>query len=355
MDNNLSDKLKKRMKTNKIGVFVSFILIAVIILLFYIPSVLPNYIPKESKSMLDLVEDGLYDEIVYSNEFANLDITYLSGSVASYGEENSSIRDHYYLAWDSNNYMYIVQVDDADLFGKLYGIYYETYDENSELVKTANLEGMTKKIPEELKKIVLDVMTEYYPDMGLTDDNFENMFGSIYLDATSGPYDTYNAICWGSAGVLIIASITIFAINISKISISKKTIKRLKKNNEYEEVFEQLDSTDLISFEIIDIYLTRDYIIDFTEGFKVFKYDEAKWIYKFVQRVNFAETNAAIVICTNKGKQYYVSKMTSGHINHQLLDKIIDNLKIKCPNAMLGFTDENKKAYKEFKKEIKKQ
>ena len=101
------------------------------------------------------------------------------------------------------------------------------------------------------------------------------------------------------------------------------------------------------------LVLTRNYIVDCTDGFGVYKYDDIKWFYLYRHRVNFAEAERAIIIRTKNNKQYSIAKIAPSKAKNEEQEKIFNELANRCKDVLIGFTKENQKEYKEFIKNNK--
>ena len=350
MEISQSDKIKKLISKNNKKLIWVIILIILSVGIGYLTSQIPNIIKKETVGMLEVVENGLYDGKVYTNEYAKLDVALLTDCIATC-ETDSGIEE-YYVVYDEAGYMYIVELSKTSFYD-LEQINKYTYGELEEAPEIAYVTGITESIPEELRKIIIDAYNKGEEEAFLTEENFESYFGAVLLDTTKGPYDTYEGL--GISAIIIVALIAliIFIDYIVKKSKTNKTIKRLQKVGELDDVYSQLDASDAISFEKIKLVLTRNYIVDCTDGFGVYKYDDIKWFYLYRHRVNFAEAERAIIIRTKNNKQYSIAKIAPSKVKNEKQEKIFNELANRCKDVLIGFTKENQKEYKEFIKNNK--
>lgn len=350
-ENSAEKRIRKRISRANTELIIIFLLVAICAVMVYLIFEIPELIKKEPKNMLEVVEEGLYDNEVYDDEYAELDVEMLTDRIA-YSTDEDNITEDYYIAFDSEGYPYIVRLT-VNEFLKLEQINDYTYGEIEEKPHSVVISGITKKIPDELKEIVITGYNELYQEEIVSEENFENYFGSIYLDTGKGPYDLYEGICCMIICLSIGFIIILFINYMTKSYTTKKTIKKLKKTNELNNVYDEMDATDSLNFNKINTVLTRNYLVDFVEGFDVLKYEQIKWIYIYKHSINFAEVERAIVIKTKEFKQHKIAKIKPSKNKNDEQEKIFNELVKRCPNALVGFTKENKKEFKEYKKKIK--
>ena len=182
---------------------------------------------------IDFTTDGTIG--MATEQYAYLNVEGLTDEVAIFGDvenEYSSSNDRYYIAL-SGGYMYIVDLDfdTIDLL-KPWQDYLFSEDENLEEPEPVTIYGMTEEMPQELKKFVLDYYNEgLSEEYQIREDQFENYFGSVLLNARRTPVDTSIeglVIILGAFGIIMIAIIHIV------IFTRKNKIKKDQCENDFE-------------------------------------------------------------------------------------------------------------------------
>lgn len=239
-------------------------------------------------------------------------------------------------------YMYIVDLDfDTINLLKPWQDYIYSTDENAVVPETVTIYGMTESIPSELKQMVLD----YYNDgldeeYQISEENFENYFGSVLLNVRRELVDTATQEL-----IIFIAVFVIFIIFVTHIVLAteKNKVKKYLKKNEYEDdLAHQLDDFVEEKHYKDKVILTKDFFVDLKyDGFIAFKYSDVKWVHIHNVKTYGVTTSSNLIVYLRDGKT------TEEFVG------ILNNICEKVPSDCLkGYTPENIKAFKEYKKEI---
>lgn len=309
---------------------------------------------KETPEPIDFTQNGAIG--MATEQYAYFDVQGLTDEVAIYGDvenEYSSENDRYYIAFNEG-YMYIVDLDfdTIDLLKPWQDYLYST-DENAVEPEAVTIYGITESIPSELKQVVLDFYNEgISEEYQLSEEDFENYFGSVLLNVRRGPVDT------SLQALIIVAAICvmiiIFIIHIA-MAVEKKRVKKYLKKNEYEEdLIRQLDDFVEEKHYKDRVILTKDFFVDLKySGFAVFKYSDVKWIHIHNVRTYGVIASSSLIVYLNDGKTKLQALEISGKPTDEfmgILNKICEKVPADC---LKGYTPENKKAFKQFKKELK--
>ena len=289
------------------------------------------------------------------NTYAYFSIEGLTSEVAIYGDtENpeSSSNDKYYIAINGG-YWYIVDLDSSTL-KQLDEIQKYTYGQLEEGVvpELITIYGMTEKIPYELKQYVLN----YYND-GLEEEaqikyeDFEKYFGGILLNTKKSPVDVEFEII----GIVLGGMLLFFGIcsYLYIYSFTKKTMKYLKKNGYEEEVKQQLYNMVEEAHYKNKFIITKDFIVNKDEGFRIVKFSDIKWVHIHELKYYGTTTISNYVVYLRDGKTRLELLKHNGAPSDEFM-AIFDKICQKVPEDCLkGFTTDNQKAYKEYKKNLK--
>ena len=304
---------------------------------------------------VDFTTDGALG--MNENVYAYLDVQGLTDEVAIYGDtENTSNieNDRYYIALNEG-YWYVVDLN-FETIDKLKEIQEYTYstDENATVPEPVRIYGMTENVSDDLKKMLVDFYNEGVEaenQIGL--DDFERYFGSVLLNVRKSPVDTT------LQEVIIIFSILgFFAIAVSNIIISINNFKMKKyitKNNYEEELARQLEESIEEKHYKGKVIITKDFFVDLKNGgLKAFKFSDVKWLHiHSVKYCGIVTVSSGIIVHLKDGKTNIKCVEINGKTTEEFLE-IFNKICDKVPtNCLKGYTQENIKEYKQYKKEIK--
>lgn len=342
--------IKKGKKTAKLIIWGYIIcIIAIIGTAFWITYKEENETPEP----IDFTTNGAIG--MDTDKYAYLDVQGLTSEVAIYGDvenEYSSTNDRYYIAFNEG-YMYIVDLDfDTINSLKPWQDYIYSEEENPIVPEPVKIYGITESIPNELKQMVLDYYNEgLSEEYQVSEENFEDYFGSVLLNVRREVVDTSVQTV-----IIVVAILALFIILVVHISLSleKLKVKKYLKKNEYEEdLARQLDDFVEEKHYKDKIILTKDFYVDFKYGsFVVFKYSDVKWIHMHNIKSYGAVTSSNLVVYLRDGKTKFTCLKVNGGATEEFM-KVFNKICEKVPTDCLkGYTLENKKAFKEYKKEL---
>ena len=352
MEMNGEQIIKKGKKTPRWIIWGYVIcILAIVIAMFEM-----NYRKESQKpDPIDFTTEGAIG--MATDQYAYLKVEGLTDEVAIYGDtenETSSTNDRYYIAI-SGGYLYILDLN-YDTIDQLKEIQEYTYteDENAKVPEPVTVYGMTESIPYELKQLIVDYYNKSVSEeYAITIEEFEMYFGSVLLNVRREPVDTYI-----EEMIVILASIGVFVIVVLHIStaiVSGRAKKYIKKNEYEDELARQLDDNVEEKHYKDKIILTKDFFVDLkNNGLIAFKYSDVKWVH--VHNVKYYGTitvSSSIVVYLNDGKTNFQCVEIKGDATEEFLaifNKICEKVPVDC---LKGYTQENVKAFKEYKKELK--
>lgn len=336
--------LKQGKHTSKKFLIVYAICIIAIIFSLIIAT---ERIENEKPNATDFTQNGAIGTEI--GKYVYLQIDGLSDVIATYGENEI---EKYYIAINGYNW-YIVSLSSTDL-EELKNIQAYTYGQIDNKPASVTIYGITEGVPEDLKKIAIDFYNKgLEDDEKITIDDFENYFGSVMLNTTKDPVDlTIETI------VGLISIITLFVVVIIQFFnklIRIKVNKYLEKNNYKEELEKQLSNNIEETFFNEKLIITKDFLIDTTNGtFVVVKFSDIKWIYTHrLKYYGVVSISNNIIIQLKDGKTQFQCLNTKGKISDEF-ENVFEKICKKVSNDTLkGYTQENIKEYKEYKRELK--
>lgn len=307
-------------------------------------------IEKEKPNATDLASEAAIG--TETEKYVYMQIEGLTEMVASYGTDGNEQNDEnekYYLALNQG-YFYVVNLDTTGL-EELKSLQDYTYGKIENKPAPVTVYGITEDVPDELKEKIVEYFNELYPDLNITIDEFEQYFGSVLLNTRRDPVDVQIETI-----IITFAIITLFVtivMHIMKIITKKKLFKYLEKNGYVEEVEKQLDDNIEESLYNDKIIITKDYIVDKTDGLVIIKFSDIKWIYTHKIKYYGFVTYSDMIIHLNDGKTMFKCGCVRGNITNEF-EEVFEKICSKVPNdALKGYTQENIKEYKEYKKSKK--
>ena len=298
------------------------------------------------KKAIDFTTNGALN--MKTEQYAYLEVEELD--TFSYTiNENSKEEETYYIAM-SLGYPYVVKLDSKTLKQ----IEENAYTADTETIETkpVTIYGMTESVPQELKQKIIDELNFIVgEDYAITVNDFELYFGTVLLNTERSPADIDFNI-----KLLLIEIIMLFCTIIIHIrfKISRTKIKKYLKVNHYkEDIIQQLDNFVEEEYYHGDTILTNDFLVDIKEGLVAFKYSDIKWLYIRDVKIYTFCIETSIFVHLKDGKTKLECAIVVGKRTNELMD-IFHKLCEKAPeDALKGYTQENIKAYKEYKKSLK--
>lgn len=325
-----SNEIKLGKKERKIlysGLFFFLIGTIFFIWAFIISSNTKDY----NLTLHDIISNANNEE----GQIISLTVTQKPYVFAEYDTNEKS--DKYYFLSD-DDYLYIGYLD------------YDTYKKlNIDDINTNNItiRGITKKVPNDVIDIAIEVYNEETGEKFLTKENYKNYIGEVCIDTVSSLVD--NAIQIFVGIIFIIISIVYFTLYVTR----KNRIKKMKNGSDWNKISSELNSSSTVSYDKYNLYLTGNYIVDGLKGLTVIPYQDIIWIYLYEYRYNGIVCNRKVMIMTRNGKKKEIAGISGIHKSKNNYIEIIENISSRCPNALVGFNNENKNKIKEILKNNK--
>lgn len=242
----------------------------------------------------------------------------------------------FYFLWDEE-YIYIAFLSQKE-FDRL----------NTEDIKNNHLKvsGITKSIPSDIRKLALEAYNENMDkENRITSADFDSYFGVLYLDQTETDPATVVCLIVGLIGWF--AGLGGFISQLIRSLRLKKNMKKIS-DEDFEALNLELDSEEGFYYKNAKLSLTKNFIVDFSRGLDVYKYNDILWMYRYEYRYNGINTQLSIVLYTDDKKRHMVANLPgytkkSKEVNKEIMEAIMD----KNPKMVVGYNNENRKKMKE--------
>ena len=285
----------------------------------------------QAESLHDLIYNGADDE----GKYAKITAAYLPYVFAV--EDTDMGELNYYFVSDDEGYLYIARITD------------ETYKEMEKLYEEQGenflyeLQGYLYYMPTELKELAIEVYNEEMEEEILTEENLPEYVGYVYLDETITPQSETSTILFGIPAILFISAVITFIIYIV-YKIRGAKVDKTKLENAREE----LKGNNVKVYSKQKMYLTDSYVISNYNGLYILEYNEILWLYILITYYRGIATGKNLVAYTSNNKRITIGHSNS--VNNQTIEEIMDKIREKNPSIKVGFTDENKEYFKQYKK-----
>jgi len=252
--------------------------------------------------------------------------------------------EYYYVVQGSDMYLYLVRMpeEDFDSMQKQYDYWLSVTsdDADAEPVEPVPVEitGYSTAFPDELLKTVAETY-------GYSEEEMANSIGSYYLDANTelrGKDMLYLPV---GAGVCAVLALLVWLNGRQKKKNIEKALDALEQKGQLQAAWDEWNS-----YQYDDpketVAMTEHYIFDKNSS-EIIPYQDIAWAYKFVIRRRFTEVNSYIVCKMNDGTTRQVTPVRN---RKEAVERILAVIAEKKPGVLIGYSKENKNAYKEMTK-----
>ncbi len=329
--------VEKERKKQKIFLWIGILSIIIMGIFFFYGNKVVEDAEKNKESMHNVI---LKKDSENFNKKAYLNVHTTPYKFAIYNDTS----DAYYFVMD-DKYMYVayMTVEDYNMLNK------EDIETNP-----VKIEGVTEKTPDDIKKLAIETYNEAMENEEdkLAINDFDNYFGSIYLDMTQsdgaiGDFQYLMGVIFGILGLVMFIIFTIYKMSF------KKGVKKLD-SSEITKIDMEMNDPEAFYYEKAHLFLTKNYIINFAGIFNVINYKDIIWIYPFVMRTNGIKTGQSIMVVTKDGKAKKVADIdvfTKG--KKEIFDEIFNTIASKNDKIIIGYDKESQMKAKEVLKKYK--
>ena len=304
-------KLKKR---NNI-LFIICIITLVLTFLF----ISLGYIKEKKISYVDI------NKISKNNKYeidVSLKINIKPTMFAVYTKNGKEDRNKFYFVMDSNNKLYIVYMND-----NLYNQINKNMTNQSYLIK-----GKTKKISLAIKKLAISSYNQLMKDEYLTDDNFSDYVGDLYIDTTFNFNN--NLIYYLIAFILSLIFLILFGSYINVFVFNKKVLSKLDKNK-LARIDANLQEVAYQQYNDLNLYLLKDSLVSLNYKIIIIDYKNIIASFMLEYKSNFILDKYIKVIDKNN-KNYKIASINKiDNKEDKILTEIINLLRKKNKNIII--------------------
>ena len=256
--------------------------------------------------------------------------------------------DHYYyLAADSEDYAIVVCMSASE--EKRFADQQEYWQ--SQLVdagKVANaprpvrVYGVASKMPDNL----VNTLASSY---GISPTELTGRFGVLYIDTMTTPRDAMMTPFIVAAIVAaIFGGILLFGY-FAQIKVARRCLDRLDKEGATQQAWAELQNYLSTTGGSANPALTANFIVSKREG-AVIAYADIVWIYQHVMRRNFVPVSSNVV-CRLRDLDFINICSQGGKGRASVINEVFSAVSARNPAVMIGYTDENVKAFDEFQRQ----
>lgn len=244
----------------------------------------------------------------------------------------------YYSVEDAYGYLYTVRLNDRQLEEMAaQAEYWNRTSETAPMPEPYRLVGVVQKTGDTVKESLAQSW-----DISVAE--YEEYFGVNFLNATTTVGAEKSAGWFVGALFSFLFALICLVFQMRGASVSKKCLKVLEERCLLEKAAQQLENTEehMVLGKNRGI-LTRDFLFGKGTG-AVAAYSDVIWAYKQDQRHNFI-TSSYLMVGTAWMNVQSVIDM-NGNDKYGYISDALAQIAEKNPEAMLGYTNENRKAYK---------
>ena len=247
--------------------------------------------------------------------------------------------NHVYFVTDENR-IYIAQMSS------------ETYEKIKNATYPIHVEGSTVFADDSLKEVAIESYNEIMEEEEymLSLEDFDSVFGSIYLNLETTPLTTNDIILVVGFMLGIIGLIVVIVGVFQKVRY-KKQLKKLSLEEKIKIQKELQDEKKSFYYEKAQVYLTENYILNLAHVFEAIPYKDVLWIYPYELRYYGFKTAQSIYLITKDGKKHIIASMSVvTKSSKEAMEEIYQTILKKNPKILNGFTKENRQKIKELTK-----
>lgn len=272
-----------------------------------------------------------FEDFSNKGDYVYIDVAGISDWVYKYDD------GVYYAAEDPTGYFYILRMSKHNaVYMPEQEKYWQRPDDDSvPMPEPIRVYGIAQKIGDDLKDAFAQVFD-------LTGSDVDYYFGYLYLDTTSDPGTDMMWMCITGALFSFLSSLVCLAIYLPAYSAMKKSVKELEERGETERA---ASAFAFSGEEMLNGAMKAggDYLFVKNTGI-VLRFDDILWAH--IRTIN--GTIHTLALYTRRLHNVSIGSL-KGNEGKEQLAEAIDMIQTRNPNALLGFTDENRKLYQQLK------
>ena len=249
----------------------------------------------------------------------------------------------YYVAMDKWDYAYIVRVSDSQL-KKMDDQNDYFMEEDAAMPRAYELKGIARKLSTTVRNEVASVF-----DIPAYES--EDYFGVMYLDATYAAGSDTFAMWMVGFVICLVLGIVFLLISLPASINFKKCMAILEERGLVDAAANDLQSEAAVKVGKDCARLGRNFFFGKNSGM-VLHYSDFQWLYRQNVKRNFITVAVNLVVSTNTMNQKVLLTYNGGNRDEEL-NKVFMAVAQNNPNVLLGYSAENRNAYKERKNAAK--
>ena len=254
----------------------------------------------------------------------------------AYRTEDKRVIARYYFLWDGE-YIYLAKLTDGEvqsLIGDL------------DAGRTTRVDGFTRKIPNDLKKICIEVFEDEFGII-LNESTLEDYLGLYLVDPS---YKTSESSYYFFASGSFVVFALLAVVNIMVKSRRFKTTLENRSHDEWQHIaYEYSSGYYYASLNKNRLVLTENFIINLLGVPDIIRYSDVVWVFGSVVRNTGVPIATGISVYTRDAKEHMLptaTGATKGQTNQR--DEFMYKIMERCPNALAGYSNEARAAAKEY-------
>lgn len=288
-----------------------------------------------------------FDKTLKEETYATLNVNLLDQEFAI--ETLDSEKRNYYLAYDESDYPHVVMLTSKALNTLKEIQDYTLSEESVEKPASVTIKGKTRKLDDEAYKLLEEYLNEGSEEADkISLEKIKQVIGDNYLDTSfDNEEEAITSLiifgCFSLIGVILIV------IYLVKVNNYKKTMK--ESGNIIDKFKEDYEKGKVLTYKENGIYLTNEYILTQNKGLKLFNLKDIVWIYRIKQKNTGITVSESLCIVTNDGKSNIITTSPAiGKKKKETFEELYQDIINKVPNALVGYTNENRQKAKEMYK-----
>lgn len=273
------------------------------------------------------------------DSYAWVDVVGVSDWICGYDDGET-----YYAAEDADGGLYILSIKDREYRAMSdYVDYWYRYEGegNRKAPAPYRLYGIVTKTNGEVR-------SSFEESFELSSSELYAYFGDSYLNTTSSPGRESGGAWLTGAGILALFTLIFAVANGAAKRRGKRSVDALEETGLLQSAANELDApTNLVIGKGRSACVFSRNFIFSRNANVVLPYRDILWCYKRQQRTNFIPT-ACMLMANTADQRSYVLLTAPGRDKSGLLDQAMEQIAAQNGDAMIGFSPENRSAYKEL-------
>ena len=323
---------RRYFKAGNQGIILSLIACIIGIGLMTLPRVMPKLLANKNSALMFNADDSKQD-----GKYTYIDIIAIDDYSAYQGS------DYYYVAVDSDRLLNVVKIDQS-IYNQMkeQQAYWSTRgdDTTGELApKPYRLYGVQKYLSDEHINAIAGAYNK-------TNAEMRKYVGSYYFsNGVESNKDTVRVLFLVGSVFTIGGAVSAFECNKKNKNI-EKTIAYLESTGRLYEAWNELQ-TYLQTHKDSYCVILDNYVVSKQNGM-MRPYEDILWAYRYVMRRNFVVVNQYALCRLVDGDKMELTPPGFG--KKGAIEEILNTIAMKNPSVLLGYTNENQRAYNEMTK-----